>query len=454
MTHTLTLVDQNGSSVNLASGETITLTLNDTDITGVDAVEAADFASQQSTFTITGNGGSSYQVVNGTLNDSLLESTEGYAVSIASIDGSSTRFEALAIPSTQNTAQGQIIDNETLLISDTVSDDDDVDENTDADTANDIVHGGTISDLDTGLSYRLEGPSGLTSNGQQVTYSWNAGNSTLVATAGSTVVFTVALDLNADTYTFTQAGSLDHAVVQGENDLVATFNAYVEQGANQIANTTFSVTVNDDVPVVNGPVNITTLNDGSETLSGSLPVTLSNDLTDFTWDQAASSSTTLYAKGQVVNATYDDTNDIVRGTVDGGATEVFVLDIDVASKSYLFELKNELVGRENTAQTLLSGGNTDVVQLDFGDSSTNNVFVSAIATSSSTNASPTVNTSNQTIGVDDQFINSKYSDVLTIDFADARLSNPYQVLSNPFSCCRSGLPWTSSEAVKPLHPQR
>ncbi|CAN0165677.1 unnamed protein product, partial [Chrysoparadoxa australica] len=72
------------------------------------------------------------------------------------------------------------------------------------------------------LTFELTGPTGLTSNGSEVTYSWDANTNTLQASAGGEDVFTV--ELNEDgSYTFTLQGNLDHADGAGENSLGLSF---------------------------------------------------------------------------------------------------------------------------------------------------------------------------------------------------------------------------------------
>ena len=113
LTHTFTLVDKDGNSVNLPTGETINVTLNYIAIGGVDGVESEDFTTQHTTFTIIGDGGNSYNFSNIVADDYLEEGTEGYTVSISSIDTTSGAFENIAIDTTNNSAEGRITDNTT-----------------------------------------------------------------------------------------------------------------------------------------------------------------------------------------------------------------------------------------------------------------------------------------------------------------------------------------------------
>ena len=111
------------------------------------------------------------------------------------------------------------------------------------------------------MDWSLSGPSGLKSQGEDVTYTWDAGTQTLQATAGGRDVFTVELDGNGD-YTFTLQDSIDHDPAAGENskslsfDLTGTpsdgtatdYDLDPSTLAGVSISQTFSVNVTDDVP--------------------------------------------------------------------------------------------------------------------------------------------------------------------------------------------------------------
>jgi T1SS-143 domain-containing protein len=151
-----------------------------------------------------------------------------------------------------------------------------------------------FSDLD----FAIQGPAGLTSQGEAITYSQSG--DVLTATAGTREVFTV--EINSDgTYTFTLKDSIDHEDANGENvenlgfSLTATPNATAiasaidndgdpVDGLDDVEITqTFTVQVTDDVPehVNNQPV-VGTADTGAVD---------EDDLTDGT-DQAKESLTT------------------------------------------------------------------------------------------------------------------------------------------------------------------
>jgi T1SS-143 domain-containing protein len=81
---------------------------------------------------------------------------------------------------------------------------------------------------------------------------------TLTAKAGAAgpTVFTLTLDENSGATQFTLAAHLDHAVVQGDNNLVINFAGSIQatdsDGDTVAATGAFNVTVIDDIPVIGG----------------------------------------------------------------------------------------------------------------------------------------------------------------------------------------------------------
>jgi len=110
LTHTISLVDKDGNLVVLPSGKSMTVNLAYTNTDGVDGIEAADLTTKVTSLTISGNGSSSYDFSNVVAEDFLIESTEGYTVSITSVN--SAYFENI-IPDTTPaniTTTGTILD--------------------------------------------------------------------------------------------------------------------------------------------------------------------------------------------------------------------------------------------------------------------------------------------------------------------------------------------------------
>ncbi|PIF74011.1 VCBS repeat-containing protein [Variovorax sp. 54] len=129
---------------------------------------------------------------------------------------------------------------------------------------------GTISIADpdsaaSDLAVSLSGPNGVTSGGQPVTWTWDAGTHTLTGsvTVGgvTTDVMTVAVGNVTATgagqfeagYTVTLKAPIDHPAGNGEGVSNLQFQAHVTDGQTAAAPVSFDVPVKDDAPVlVNG----------------------------------------------------------------------------------------------------------------------------------------------------------------------------------------------------------
>ncbi|MRG74163.1 hypothetical protein GH722_20580, partial [Alphaproteobacteria bacterium HT1-32] len=234
------------------------------------------------------------------------------------------------------------------------------------------------------LDWALEGPAGLTSQGEAVTYSWDAATNTLQATADGRDVFTV--ELNEDgSYTFTLQDSLDHGAADGENSLGLEFTLTgtpsddvatdYDLDPSTLADTsisqTFSVNVTDDVPEaaeVATPTVADTVtldeddladgtDDTKESLSASGDLGLDGDLItiDYGADGAADGSPTalqyddldwalegpagLTSQGEAVTYSWDAATNTLQATADG--RDVFTVELN-EDGSYTFTLQDSL----------------------------------------------------------------------------------------------------------------
>ncbi|WP_218641746.1 Ig-like domain-containing protein [Aeromonas sp. RU39B] len=123
----------------------------------------------------------------------------------------------------------------------------------------------------------LTGPSGLTSHGTAVTWSWNADTLTLVGVAGTTTVMTVVLSLtsaNTWSYTVTQSASLDHADKSVEDVLNLTIGVSVDDQHGSTVGSSFVVSVEDDSPTLtDSSGTATSLTSAPTVLSGTYSLT-------------------------------------------------------------------------------------------------------------------------------------------------------------------------------------
>ncbi|CAN0208640.1 unnamed protein product, partial [Chrysoparadoxa australica] len=219
------------------------------------------------------------------------------------------------------------------------------------------------------MDWSLSGPSGLYSQGDLVTYSWDAGTQTLQATAGGRDVFTVELDGNGD-YTFTLQDSLDHDPAAGENskslsfDLTGTpsdgtatdYDLDPSTLAGVSISQSFSVNVTDDVPeaaeVATPTVadtvtldeddladgldgDLVTIDYGADGPAAGSPTALQYD--DMDWSLSGPSG--LYSQGDLVTYSWDAGTQTLQATA--GGRDVFTVELD-GNGDYTFTLQDSL----------------------------------------------------------------------------------------------------------------
>ncbi|MEQ8443519.1 MAG: DUF5801 repeats-in-toxin domain-containing protein, partial [Alphaproteobacteria bacterium] len=141
------------------------------------------------------------------------------------------------------------------------------------------------------LNWTVEGPAGLTSQGEAVVYSYDENTDTLTGTAGGREVFTVTLDGNGG-YTFTLKDSLDHADAQGENLMDLGFTLTGVPSAESLAGTDY------DQDAIEGLADASVTQDFSVTVVDDVPVATVNELT--------TGGQPVIKTGRVDHESYDD----------------------------------------------------------------------------------------------------------------------------------------------------
>jgi hypothetical protein len=350
------------------------------------------------------------------INDTLVEGNETFSLTATRIAGSQ-----IANAGGVATGMATITDNDVIVVTNTTADDDDVNENRDTNLTNDIVHDGVISNVTSSvvLSINDAVASNLTSNGQAVSYSWNAATRTLTASTSSGAVFTVTLDASNTSYSFKQLSAIDHAVVSGENhslNIPLTLQARDSSGV-LITTSVFNLTIFDDAPSISGAKMVLTDNDGSHSETGFLSEAIvSNDNTHITWTTTGLPSLVFEGK-QVLYV--DNGNGTLTGQLADG-TLIFRATIDTSTVNannnpqYTFELLNTMgrlgVSGVNSTYTVISGGNANSLDLGFGG------FIIDKMTATVDGSSATVNTNNGWIGVAGNWFDA--GDRLFMDFVD------------------------------------
>jgi hypothetical protein len=334
-------------------------------------------------------------------------------------DGSGFVANAIVFENTDN-QDIMVIDNITMAGAQTRTYDVNID-NSSSDTNNDsaageyeILQDVTISGVPNGASF---------------------GNATgavgILTTAGAT-----------DIWTFTQAEleglqiTVDAAHGTAGFTLTAATTAAENSNPASTMQNSVSVTVIDsnDTPVI-GDNSLIMANESG--FVGSVTDTVETYFStdggnSFTWDQTKSTLPEIYSEGKLVAIDFDNATGTVRGTIDGGATEVFSVVVNMQDNDatdITYNQPNDLLGIEEVFDggiVLPGGGNADTIILGFNDSGGNPSSVDAIISAhnliedsaaqiASPSAEHTVNTNNFYIGVNSNNMNA--GDQLVMDFA-------------------------------------
>ncbi|SUI69522.1 retention module-containing protein [Shewanella algae] len=222
-----------------------------------------------------------------TINDGIYEGAEDFTVTINSVSGADA-----TISPTESSADTTILDAQNppsignitnVAVSEEGLTDGAPDDVGDTDTTDAVIANGTIELQDPDndeLEVTLSGPSGITSGGVDVTWSWDASTQTLTGSAGSTVVMTISLTAPAGNssgtwgYEVTLHAPLDHPVANVEDVLNLNFGIDVADGSGATDSSSFQVTVEDDAPYMPDTAPVTaTVTDIPDTLIGAFDLT-------------------------------------------------------------------------------------------------------------------------------------------------------------------------------------
>lgn len=221
----------------------------------------------------------------------------------------------------------------------------------------------------------------LTSNGDDITVTENAaGDGYVGTTSGGIVVFDIIIDPVTGDYTFTQYEQIDHADATDPDDRITlTFGVEAIDSEGDTANTSITVTILDDAPVLDddslGTIDEAGLTGGPVTVNGDLTEDSGEDTpAEITADGAFNASgdlangATLTSNGETVTVT--STANGYVGTIpdgSGGTITVFELNItDDATGAYEFTLYQGL-DHANPGDTITLGFGVEITDFD-GDS--------------------------------------------------------------------------------------
>lgn len=305
-----------------------------------------------------GSGSSDAEVWwNGEKVATLTDETRGWreiTLNVKGGDGDTTRLEFRAVGK-ENTLGGYI-DNVSLCPCASV-DEDDLPDGTDGSNPTSItaVLGVDFGADGAGSVIAADGPAGLTSNGEPVTYSYDAETQTLTAMADGEVVFTVVFDAAGGEFgefTFTLEGQLDHPV-SGEDILDLGISFTATDGDGDYVEGTANVKVVDDVPMAEDNVDTVEENgvatgnlitdagpDGVDAVGADQSGVISKIVHDGVTYELNEDGTALSVTGgapapvENVDYSFDGTTLVINETELGGALSVVLTGPDAGDYSY------------------------------------------------------------------------------------------------------------------------
>ncbi|WP_282606529.1 DUF5801 repeats-in-toxin domain-containing protein [Pelagibius sp. Alg239-R121] len=318
-----------------------------------------------------GSGSSDAEVWwNGEKVATLTDDTRGWQeinLNVKGGDGDTSRLEFRAVGK-ENTLGGYI-DNISLCPCAAV-DEDDLPKGTDGSDSVSItaVLGVDFGADGAGSVIAADGPAGLTSNGEVVTYSYDPETQTLTATADGVVVFTVVFDAAGGEFgefTFTLEGQLDHPI-SGEDILDLGLSFTATDGDGDFVEGTANVKVVDDVPIAEDNVDeveengVATGNlisdagpDGVDQVGADQSGVISKIVHNGVTYELNADGTALSVSGgdpapvENVDYSFDGTTLIIEGTELGGTLSVVLTGADAGDYSY----RSVDAGHESTTAT-------------------------------------------------------------------------------------------------------
>lgn len=217
--------------------------------------------------------------------------------------------------------------------------------------------GGALSTND---SFSASGSlgTGLSSGGVPVVVTANPGG--YVGTANGQTVFTFTIDPQSGEYVYNQVLPFDHADSNDPNDAITLdFGVQISDSDGDIAETSVSITVNDDAPIsIDAPalsVDETDLSSGA-TASGNVNVAFGNDGAGDITGNGISVVGNLTSGGHPVTVSYDAASGTYSGVANG--QDVFTMVVN-SDGSYDFTLIGTLDHPDTSDKN-------DAVSLQFG----------------------------------------------------------------------------------------
>ncbi|HEV7257126.1 MAG TPA: DUF5801 repeats-in-toxin domain-containing protein [Bosea sp. (in: a-proteobacteria)] len=292
------------------------------------------------------------------------------------------------------------------------------------------TNAGTI-DRKVAFAAGVSAPEGLTSNGEAITYGFNADRTLLTASAGGRTIFTVQLsDAGNGSYTFTLSDNLDHLGASAASQALG-FVVVATDADGDSVNTGFIVNVTDDIPtagvILAQTVAETTGGEGNAFVTA---IATSSLNIDWNGDDANPNSGTIDRKvafaagvsapeGLTSNGeaiTYGFNADRTLLTASAGGRTIFTVQLsDAGNGSYIFTLSDNIDHLGASAASLALGFAIVATDAD-GDAVPSNFTVNVIddVPTAAPIADETI--AETTGGEDDSFVTAIATSSLNIDW--------------------------------------
>jgi Mg-chelatase subunit ChlD len=271
-------------------------------------------------------------------------------------------------------------------------------------------------------------------------------------------------DTNTNTWTFTQLQLVSLQITVPEATVTSGFTLEATTTAQETSNadtasatTSIDIIDTNDAPLI-GDNTLIMSNEADfvGTITETIETYFSTDGNNtFSWNEAKSNLPKIYADGQLVDITFDDATNTVKGTIDNGTTNIFSVKIEMSgvegethtTTNVVYTQYTELLGVERKIEgkiVLPGGGNNDSIVLGFNDADDNASGVDAVVVAhnliedtqaeiDSPEAEHTVNTNNFYIGVDSNNMNAGQQLIFDFITAGVALDSTNQSLGESHS---------------------
>lgn len=290
-----------------------------------------------------------------------------------------------------------------------------------ADDGNAVVDGGAPAAGDRAVTFASDAIAtlaalNLTSGGETITYALSSNDTVLTATADGETIFTVSLsDTGSGSYLFDLRGAIDHPSGGSENDVDLVFNFTATDSDGDAVDGSFTVTVDDDVPIANADVD-SVAEDGTDDATGNVLTGIDiSDSPDANTTDGAADLAGADQPGTVSGV--KSVNQTTTGTVGSPLNGEFGTLTLNADGSYVYKLDNgnATVDALDDTETV-----TDVFEYTLTDADGDSVTTTLTVTVDGTNDAPALSFASSTTSFAENLVNASAQSLV----GDATVSDP------------------------------